>query len=95
MMLKVLQKVFGIKDNTPDGTTESGSQRYAMDNEIDTKQAAEKYKVSETYIRRMIREGRIKGRKLRRDWLVDADSLVKFMTSGRKWVVKKHKKKIP
>jgi excisionase family DNA binding protein len=90
-MLKVLQRVLRIKDNTSDGTTETDNQGYAMDNEIDTKEAADKYNVSENYIRRMIREGRIKGRKLRRDWLVDVASLVEYMSTGRKWERKKPK----
>jgi len=90
-MLKGLAKLLRIKDNTPDGTTDTNNQGYAMDNEIDTKQAADKYKVSENYIRRMIRVGRIKGRKLRRDWLVDVDSLAEYMTTGRKWKRKKPK----
>jgi len=89
VVMKGLAKLLHMRHNTPDGTTETNSQGYAMDNEIDTKQAADKYKVSETYIRRMIREGRIKGHKLRRDWLVDANSLDQFMTSGRKWVKKR------
>jgi len=91
-MFKVLQKVFGIKDNTPGGTTET-DKGYAMDNEIDTKQAAERLGLTEIYVRRMIRAGRINARKLRRDWLVDVKSLEEFMASGRKWVVKKHRKR--
>jgi excisionase family DNA binding protein len=90
-MIKILEKLLRIKDNTPNGTDECIVQGYAMNNEIDTKQAAEKYKVSDNYIRRMIREGRIKGRKVRRDWLVDVDSLAEYMTSGRKWKRKKPK----
>jgi len=82
-----------IKDNTPDATTETNNQGYAMDNEIDTKQAADKLGLTEIYVRRMIRAGRIKARKVRRDWLVDVTSLEEFMTSGRKWVVKKHRKR--
>jgi len=91
MFEKVLQKVLRIKDNTPDSTNETNNKGYAMENEIDTKQAAERLGLTETYIRRMVRERRIKARKVRRDWLVDAKSLDQFMTSGRKWI-KKHKK---
>ena len=90
-MLKGLAKLLRMGHNTPDGTTENNCRGYAMANEIDTKQAADKYKVSENYIRRMIRVGRIKGRKLRRDWLVDVDSLAEYMTTGRKWKRKKPK----
>ena len=60
-----------------------------MGKEIDTRQAAEIYKVSENYIRRMVRTNRIKGRKLRRDWLVDVKSLAEYMATGRKWERKK------
>jgi excisionase family DNA binding protein len=90
-ILKSLQRLLRIQDNTPDSTTEINSQGDIMENEIDTRQAAQQYHVSENYIRRMIREGKIKGRKLRRDWLVDVASLGEYMTAGRKWARKKPK----
>lgn len=51
---------------------------------LNTKEAAEKWKVSEVYIRRLVREGRVRGRKVRRDWIIEAESLKQYMLGNRK-----------
>ena len=88
-MASLLQRLLGKRNNTPNETIEC----YAMPEEIDTKEAANRLGLSDIYVRRMIRAGRISARKVRRDWLVDAQSLAAFMTSGRRWVVKKSRKR--
>ena len=60
---------------------------------IDTKEAAEKWGISEEYVRRLVREGRVKGRKVRRDWIIDSISLAEYMASNRKRGPKAKKKK--
>lgn len=51
---------------------------------LDTKEAAQKWGVSEVYVRRLVREGRVKGRKVRRDWIIDSKSLAEYMAGNRK-----------
>lgn len=60
---------------------------------IDTKEAAEKWGISEVYVRRLVREGRVKGRKVRRDWIIDSKSLAEYMAGNRKPGPKPQKKR--
>lgn len=51
---------------------------------IDTKEAAKRWSVSESYVRKLIKQQRVRAKKVRRDWLVDAASLEQYMQSPRK-----------
>lgn len=55
---------------------------------LDTKSAAERWRVSEVYIRKLLNEGRVKGSKVRTVWLVNVESLDRFMRNERKWTKK-------
>ena len=86
MLDKVLKKLYQIRHNEPEVLIQEPS----MVKELDTKSAAERWGVSEVYIRRLLREGRVKGHKVRRDWLVDSKSLLDYMKGNRKRGPKGH-----
>jgi excisionase family DNA binding protein len=79
--VKGLQKLFRISDNTPRDITEV---RTMTENYIDTREAAQLSGYTEQYMRKLVRLGRIQGKKIRRDWLLDRDSLKKFLATDRK-----------
>ena len=49
-----------------------------------TTEAAQKYGLSDSYLRRLIAKGKIRGRKTVRTWLVDIPSLQRFLATERK-----------
>lgn len=51
---------------------------------IDTKGAAQRWDVSESYIRKLIRQQRVVAKKVRRDWVVGVESLDEYMRGPRK-----------
>lgn len=51
---------------------------------VSTAQACEATNFTSAYIQRLLRDGRIEGVKLGRDWLIYEDSLEAFMTQTRK-----------
>jgi hypothetical protein len=51
---------------------------------ITTDVAAKLSGFTEQYIRKLIRENKVDGRKIRRDWILRRDSLLKFLDSERK-----------
>ena len=51
---------------------------------ISSKEAAEIAGVTTGYIRRLLLRGRLKGKKLGRDWLVNRKSVQEFVQSPRK-----------
>lgn len=51
---------------------------------ITTDEAARLSGFTEQYIRKLIRENRIEGKKVRRDWLLRRTSLEKFLATERK-----------
>ena len=51
---------------------------------ITTTEAVNLTGYSQEYIRRILRTGKIKGRKWGRDWMVDRDSLVEYMREGKR-----------
>ena len=54
------------------------------DDYITTDEAAKLSGFTEQYIRKMIREKRIEGQKVRRDWILSRGSLEKFLTPERR-----------
>jgi len=83
-MFEGLAKLYRKRHNTSGATIKNIAQRYDMTKELDTKQAADRWGISEVYIRRLVREGRIEGRKVRRDWLIGSKSLEAYMKGNRK-----------
>lgn len=72
-MVNILQKLFRRRYDS------------AMNGDyITTDEAAKLSGFTEQYIRKMIREQRIEGKKLRRDWILKRDSLLKFLATERK-----------
>jgi excisionase family DNA binding protein len=55
-------------------------------NELTTTEAAELYGYKPDTIRKYISTGKIKARKLRRDWLVDSDSIDAYLKEKRVYV---------
>ena len=51
---------------------------------IDTKGAAQRWNVSESYIRKLIGQQRVVAKKVRRDWVVEVRSLDEYMQGPRK-----------
>ena len=52
-----------------------------MKDYISTVQASKRYGLSVSQIRLLLKKGRIDGRKIARDWLVDPDSLANYMAN--------------
>jgi len=55
-----------------------------MERWLSVSQAAKQWEKSAVYIRKMVRNGRIKGQKVGNTWVVDEDSIKEFMASERK-----------
>jgi hypothetical protein len=51
----------------------------AMENYLSVKAASERYGVSQTQIRYLLRQGTVVGQKVIREWLVDRHSLEKYV----------------
>ena len=49
-----------------------------------TMEASRKYGLSDSYLRRLIAQGKVRGRKTVRTWLVDVPSLLQFLKTERK-----------
>ena len=54
------------------------------EDDITTDEAAKLSGFTEQYIRKLIRAGRLEGKKVRRDWILRRDSLLKFLATERK-----------
>lgn len=80
-MAGILQKLFRIRHNTPNAATEELSMAEDL---IDTKQASLLSGFTESYMRKLVQRGILKGRKVRRDWLINRESLEQFLASERK-----------
>ena len=84
-MIKILEKLYRIRHNTTDTKIENTGQRYDMaENLIDTKEASLLSGFTESYMRKLVQRGIVKGRKVRRDWLINRESLEQFLASERK-----------
>ncbi len=55
-----------------------------FDNEISTVAAAEKYKLTPSYVARLARTQVIRARKFGRDWIIDEEALRKYVAQPRK-----------
>jgi excisionase family DNA binding protein len=55
-----------------------------LDDLITVKEATARYKLSGGFIRRLVRQGRVRGRKLGTSWVLDPISLDKYIKSSRK-----------
>ena len=81
MLDKVLQKLFRRGYNA----SENIIQEYAMlENLITVDEAVKRSGLSGVYIRRLARQGRIKGRLMGTTWIIDPESLDAFLESERK-----------
>ncbi len=49
-----------------------------------TMEAGKKYGLSDSYLRRLIAQGKVRGRKTIRTWLVDIPSLQEFLKTERR-----------
>jgi hypothetical protein len=49
-----------------------------------TMEASKKYSLSDSYLRRLIAQGKVRGQKTIRTWLVDVPSLLKFLKTERR-----------
>jgi hypothetical protein len=62
---------------------------------ITTSQAAKRAELSNIYLARLLREGKLEGFQLAREWVVYVDSLEKFLATPRKSGPKGPRKKRP
>ena len=81
MLDKILQKLSRLGHNTPDNTIQG---QVMTEDLIDTKEASLLSGLSESYMRKLVQRGVVKGRKVRRDWLVNRESLEQFLAKERK-----------
>lgn len=51
---------------------------------VTTTEAVQLTGYNQEYIRRILRTGKIKGRKWGRDWMIDRDSLIEYMRDGKR-----------
>lgn len=54
-----------------------------LDDLITVKEAIRRYKLSGTYFRRLLREGKIRGKKLGITWVIDPASIDSFLDKPR------------
>ncbi|MFC1848364.1 helix-turn-helix domain-containing protein [Chloroflexota bacterium] len=54
-----------------------------LDDLITIQEASERYKLSISYIRRLIGQGRLRGRKMGRTWILDPASIDDFLAIPR------------
>lgn len=62
---------------------------------ITTSQAAERSGLSNIYLARLLREGKLEGFQVAREWVIYTDSLEKFLATPRKSGPKGPRKKAP
>jgi hypothetical protein len=80
-MIKILEKLSRIRHNTRENTIQG---QVMTENLIDTKEASLISAMTESYMRKLVQRGIVKGRKVRRDWLIDRKSLQQFLASEMK-----------
>ncbi len=56
----------------------------SMDDFIGTNEAVEKTGFTPDHIRKLVRFGKVAGKKIGRDWVIDTKSLEKYMVQERK-----------
>ena len=79
--MKGLAKLLRMGHNTPDNNIRG---QVMTENLIDTKEASLLSGFTESYMRKLVQRGIVKGRKVRRDWLINRESLEQFLASERK-----------
>ena len=80
-LVKGLAKLLRMSHNTPDNTIQ---EQVMAEDLIDTKEASLLSGFTESYMRKLVQRGIVKGRKVRRDWLINRESLEQFLASERK-----------
>lgn len=55
-----------------------------LDDLITIQEAIKRYKLSDSYLRRLLRQGKIRGRKLGTTWILDPASIEVFLSTPRK-----------
>jgi hypothetical protein len=80
-LFKGLAKLLRMSHNTPDNTIQ---EQVMAEDLIDTKEASLLSGFTESYMRKLVQRGIVKGRKVRRDWLINRESLEQFLASERK-----------
>ena len=55
-----------------------------LEGHLTTKQASEKYGLTDSHFRRLLEHGTIRGFKAGRDWLIDIESLAQYMANRPK-----------